>query len=83
MRIVKLAAGFAVGYVLGTRAGRERFEQIAGTARRATSHPTVQQAQRKAKAALSDAGEAAAGSVPPRHAAAPATATPREAGGLG
>lgn len=33
MALMKLAAGLAVGYVLGTRAGRERYEQIAATAR--------------------------------------------------
>jgi hypothetical protein len=42
MRKVILAMGFAVGYVLGTRAGRQRYEQIARMARRVMDHPTVQ-----------------------------------------
>ncbi len=37
-------AGLAVGYVLGARAGRERYEQITRTARRLRDNPTVQEA---------------------------------------
>lgn len=36
--------GVAVGFVLGTRAGRERYEQLANTTRRVWDHPTVQEA---------------------------------------
>ena len=42
MRKLILAVGFAVGYVLGTRAGRQRYEQIARVARKVMDHPTVQ-----------------------------------------
>ena len=35
--------GVAVGYVLGARAGRQRYEQIARQARRAWENPKVQQ----------------------------------------
>ena len=52
MRVIKLAAGLAVGYVLGSRAGREKYEQIVATARKAQDHPTVTQMQQKAKAML-------------------------------
>jgi hypothetical protein len=38
------AAGFATGYVVGTRAGRERYEQIVKLARQTAEHPAVQQA---------------------------------------
>ncbi|WP_055483292.1 hypothetical protein [Sphaerimonospora mesophila] len=38
------AAGLAVGYVLGTRAGRERYEQIKRMAQRVADSPTVQEA---------------------------------------
>jgi hypothetical protein len=38
------AAGFAAGYVVGARAGRERYEQIVKLARQAAEHPAVQQA---------------------------------------
>ncbi|MCP2262451.1 hypothetical protein LX15_006188 [Streptoalloteichus tenebrarius] len=34
--------GVAAGYVLGARAGRERYEQIVSTYRRFVDHPTVQ-----------------------------------------
>lgn len=36
--------GVAVGYVLGARAGRERYEQIRRLARQITQNPTVQEA---------------------------------------
>jgi len=36
--------GLAVGYVLGTRAGREQYEQIVSTARKVWEHPTVREA---------------------------------------
>ena len=39
MRVVKLAAGLAVGYVLGARAGRETYEQIAATVRTVSGRP--------------------------------------------
>ncbi|MDF3288299.1 YtxH domain-containing protein [Streptomyces silvisoli] len=34
-------AGAAVGYVLGARAGRERYEQLRKTARRIAQNPAV------------------------------------------
>ena len=37
-KLTLIAAG-AAGYVLGTRAGRERYEQIAGGARRSDAQP--------------------------------------------
>lgn len=36
--------GAAIGYVVGTRAGRERYEQIMRLSRRVTENPTVQEA---------------------------------------
>jgi hypothetical protein len=36
--------GLAVGFVLGARAGRERYEQIRKLARKAADSPAVQQA---------------------------------------
>ena len=39
-----VATGFAAGYVLGTRAGRQRYEQLAEAARRVRDDPTVQSA---------------------------------------
>lgn len=36
--------GMAVGFVLGARAGRERYEQLLDTARQIRDNPTVQEA---------------------------------------
>lgn len=41
-RIVSLAAGVAVGYVLGSRAGRDKYEQIAAAARRYAGSPAAE-----------------------------------------
>lgn len=41
---VTFAAGLAAGFVIGARAGRERYEQMRRMARRAADHPAVQQA---------------------------------------
>lgn len=41
---VMFAAGLAIGYILGSRAGRERYEQIKRTAQRVADNPTVQEA---------------------------------------
>jgi DNA-binding transcriptional MocR family regulator len=44
------AAGLAVGFVLGARAGRERYEQLRRLARKAADSPAVQQAAAAAQA---------------------------------
>lgn len=44
MRKTMFAVGLATGYVLGARAGRERYESIARVARRAQGSQTVQSA---------------------------------------
>lgn len=49
MRLMTLAAGLAVGYVLGTRAGREKYEQIVDNARQLYGNPTLDQAQQAVK----------------------------------
>ncbi len=43
-------AGFAVGFIAGARAGRERYEQIVKTSRKVAENPTVQKATRAAGA---------------------------------
>ncbi|MER5998749.1 YtxH domain-containing protein [Nonomuraea sp. NPDC051941] len=40
---VTFAVGLAIGYVLGSRAGRERYEQIKRTAQRVADSPRVQE----------------------------------------
>ena len=49
MRTLTFAAGAVAGYVLGTRAGREKYEQIVAGARNFAQQPQVSQAQTKIK----------------------------------
>src|ERR1700754_1805009 len=39
---VAVAAGFAAGYVLGSKAGRQRYEEIVAQARKVAGNETVQ-----------------------------------------
>jgi hypothetical protein len=55
--------GIAVGYVLGTRAGRERYEQLKRLARTAAESPAVQQAAGALQAQASGALKGATGKV--------------------
>jgi hypothetical protein len=72
MRVTKMAAGFAVGYVLGTRAGRDTYERIVDGTRTLTNQPAAQRvlatghdaATTMAKTA--DTGVAPGASVDPR-----------------
>jgi hypothetical protein len=52
--MIPFLLGAAVGYVLGARAGRERYEQLARTYRRVADHPAVQGAAGIAKAKVVD-----------------------------
>ncbi|MGH8793055.1 MAG: YtxH domain-containing protein [Stackebrandtia sp.] len=49
MRKLMFAAGVAVGYVLGSRAGRERYEQIVGMARKFRQSPAIHNAAESLK----------------------------------
>lgn len=51
--------GLAVGYVLGSRAGRERYEQIKRTAQRVADNPRVQEAAGVVGAKAAKMGEMA------------------------
>jgi hypothetical protein len=53
--MIPLMLGAAVGYVLGARAGRERYEQLTRTYRRVADHPVVQGAAGVARAKVVDA----------------------------
>ncbi|MFI5914432.1 hypothetical protein [Dactylosporangium sp. NPDC051541] len=44
MRLLTVAAGVAVGYVLGARAGREKYDQIVASTGRLRANPTPGQA---------------------------------------
>ena len=48
MRKLTLLIAFAVGYVLGARAGRERYDQIMGTVDKVRQDPRVQEKAQQA-----------------------------------
>jgi hypothetical protein len=54
-----LLIGFGIGYVLGAKAGRERYEQIRKATRTIAENPPVRQFLGEAKG-LADAGTAKA-----------------------
>ncbi len=51
-----LLAGAAVGYVMGTRAGRERYEQIKASVTKAWNDPRVQEKVAGAEQFVSERG---------------------------
>lgn len=59
MRKWYLVAGFAVGYVLGAKAGRERYEQIVDYTRRVTGNDKVQQVASSVRTQANKAVDAA------------------------
>jgi len=61
MKTLTFAAGLAAGYLLGTRAGREKYQQIVHSAKNLSEHPTVQQAQTKLKNVLGAAQDTSNG----------------------
>ena len=63
---LKLLAGLAAGYVLGARAGRERYERIAQATRRLAERPEVRELTGKVRAGLGAGLEKAAGTASDR-----------------
>jgi hypothetical protein len=60
MKRAAFIVGAAVGYVLGARAGRERYEQIKKAARQFAQSPSVQSAADTARTQAGDLGSRAA-----------------------
>ncbi len=60
MKKIPLLFAGAAGYVLGTRAGRERYEQIRAGARKVARDPRVQSAKDKASDTVATQASAAA-----------------------
>ena len=60
---LKLLAGLAAGYVLGARAGRERYERMAEAARRLAERPEVRELTGKVRSGLGASLERAAGAA--------------------
>ena len=54
MKKLLLLTGAAVGYVLGAKAGRERYDQIMSTAKGVARDPRVQQKAREAQTAVKE-----------------------------
>lgn len=74
MKMLPFLLGMGVGYVLGTRAGRERYEQLSQAYRRVADNPQVQAAAGVARA---KAGEAVqAGVAVAKDKVAPSSPTP-------
>jgi hypothetical protein len=63
---LKLLAGLAAGYVLGARAGRERYERIAEATRRLAERPQVRELTGKVRSGLGASLEKAAGTASER-----------------
>jgi len=60
MKKIPLLAAAALGYVLGSRAGRERYEQIKTGAKKVAGDPRVQAASHKAQDAVAAQAQHAA-----------------------
>ncbi len=56
---ITFMTGLAAGFVIGTRAGRERYEQMRQLARKAADSPTVQQAAGAVQAQVTGALQSA------------------------
>jgi hypothetical protein len=60
---ISFVSGFAAGFVLGTRAGRERYEQMKKAARQVAENPTVQQAAGAVQAQASELASTASSKI--------------------
>ncbi|MBL1065406.1 hypothetical protein [Streptomyces sp. 7-21] len=65
-RKLTFLAGAAVGYVLGARAGRERYEQMCRAAERARANPALRNAAESVALTGRQAAARAAGAVADR-----------------
>jgi hypothetical protein len=53
-----IAVGLAAGYVLGTRAGRERYQQLTASAKRIADEPSLQRIQEELNGLFGSSGQA-------------------------
>ena len=67
MGLLRLGSSFGLGYVLGSRAGRPRYEQLLSGGRRLLQHPKVQEASSRLPAVVQQRLPATGG---PEHGAA-------------
>ena len=61
MKKLPLLVSFGAGYVLGAKAGRQRYDEIAGMARKVADDPRVQRFAHRAQDAATQQASAAAG----------------------
>ncbi len=71
MGLLRLGSSFGLGYVLGSRAGRPRYEKLLSGGRRLLQHPKVQEASSRLPAVVQQQLPAAGG---PEHSASAGTA---------
>ena len=64
---ISFLAGFAAGYVLGAKAGPERYEQIKAAAAQVKDNPTVQQTTHQVTEAVKGKTSEAVGHVTDRN----------------
>ena len=57
-----IAVGLAAGYVLGTRAGRERYQQLTASAKRIADEPSLQRIQEELNGLFGSGDQATGGS---------------------
>jgi hypothetical protein len=56
-----IAVGLAAGYVLGTRAGRERYQQLTASAKRIADEPSLQRIQEELNGLFGSGSQVAGG----------------------
>jgi hypothetical protein len=61
---VTFVAGFAVGFIAGARAGRERYDQIVKYTKQVAGHPAVQKATNTVTTKATELGKTAAAKAP-------------------
>ena len=83
MRKLSLLIAGGIGYVLGTRAGRERYEQIRSTALRVKQNPMVQEKAHQAADVARDKAPIVADKVKEAAASAADKVKPSGSGGSG
>ena len=57
-----IAVGLAAGYVLGTRAGRERYQQLTASAKRLADEPSLQRLQEELNGLFGSGSQGTGGS---------------------
>ena len=75
MKKLTLLAAAGAGYVLGARAGRERYDQISAAARKIAGNPQVQAAASKAQETVAQQAPVVADAVREKASAAASSVT--------